>query len=174
MKKLIKFVLVIALIIAVIFVAIKLLDRFGLFKEKVPGIEKYDWKLVVAKSMNSDECEYPNLHGVEGVGDESSRLVDIKLYAKDGIVYIEKDGVVVAESGIIDGMRDENNNYRNDGSYIVNFDGVECNAFVKITKYVEWNTEQTGFDGNRYGEYCLELLIVNSEYEYNMQFFSID
>ena len=174
MKKLIKFVFFLALIAVLVFIGVNILKNFGLFREKVPGIEEYEWKLIQTRSDSTYDSEHPELYGLEGVGYTDQEPVDIKLYLKEGMVHIEKDGEIVAVSDIIDGERDENNNYKNDGTYVAYFDGCECRLSVNITDHVDWNTEYSGFDGNLYGKYFIDLEVDYSDGKYIMQFFSMD
>ena len=173
MKKLIKFVLVLLLIALVVYICFHTLREMGFFREKVPNIEDVEWRLIGGGLFMGDrELEFPKVHGVEGVGGENSKLVDVKMYARDGMLHIEQDGEVVAQSSVLEGMKAKDENVIHANDYIVHFGERQCLVSVGVTDYRDWDTENSGFDGNLYGKYYIEIEVLGSQYR--MFFFSVD
>jgi len=128
-----------------------------------PEIDACEWNLISGEAVGSSD--YSTVYGTEEapVVKDNALLVNIKLVAKDGnVTLINNSNDEVLGTGEY---------VKNDsGIYTVTIKDVSFTCSVRINEYVEWNTDVTGFDGNIFGKYSLDM----QSSVYNMLFISND
>lgn len=143
-----KKILVLLLLFAVAFAFCSCDDRDD--TPPSPDIDACEWTLITGKAVGSSE--YKNTYGVDDapILKEDAILVKIKLIANEGALTLVD---ALSDKIIAIGDYSEGEN----GIYTVNLENLSFVATVKINEYVEWNSEVTGFDGNKYGKYSLDI-----------------
>ena len=158
MRKIIKALFTLLLISALIVGAITVANRLGLFREDEPRINEYVWQFVKVDA-GSIADNPPNIHGAPELGYGDSELIDMTLRVRDGDVYIAVDGETIAVSDTLVEVTDGKYTY-----WDATFGDVTVRIHTAVTKYVDWNPEYSGFDGNDYGEYNLSFEIIGENY----------
>lgn len=161
-------------ILCLILTAIMLFSLFScdflnsLTGEKLPSPDEYEWQLIYARG---DDTEMPPVvydEAAKALGGSGARLANAILTAKDGILYIKDEKTGSITEGKYTAINDKAS--MSWGDYEVLFGDLKGAAAVTDNELRDWDTENTGFDGNRYGKYSFSIVLGG----YEMLFISKD
>ena len=127
------------------------------WQKKAPDIEQIDWEFAYSSNegIKDEKKVYYWLEDAP-IDRENAKQVELNIRFSEGEMVLtnRKEGTeYVGNYQQIES--DSNNSWQFSG----NIEGKECNLSIAVTELIDWQTEYTGFDGNKYGTYYLTVTV---------------
>ena len=151
--------------IALLVVLINLITLISCSVEsKTPDIESLEWTLIQYKVTEWGELsEFLGLEEGDSVKVLNDAEQVFKLNFKDGKIYLtNKQNSSSLQGSYLKKSREWNGSLHVE--YEIDLHGNNTLTSVIECILVDWNTEMTGFDGNLYGDYCIDLQFANGTF----------